>query len=48
MKIKVCAVCGRVMNEDEDTVYTIMFTPSMRGLTASISSVSSATIRSGK
>lgn len=23
MKIKVCAVCGRVMNEDEDTVYTI-------------------------
>lgn len=23
MKIKVCAVCGRVMNEDEDTVYAI-------------------------
>lgn len=23
MKIKICAVCGRVINEDEDTVYTI-------------------------
>ena len=43
MKIKICAVCGRVINEDEDTVYTIT-----RGLTANISSVSSATIKSGK
>ena len=23
MKIRICAVCGRVINEDEDTVYTI-------------------------
>ena len=23
MKIKICAVCGRVINEDEDAVYTI-------------------------